>query len=114
MATAEAPMKRESLYAPAAPFAAAMEEWMAIYRKRNRAVRCTKTPQGSTVQMTGLEALARRSGIPARRLRAYQSGESKLIELHNADRLCIALGVALWVLADDFRPMHEWRKRNAA
>jgi len=107
---ATAPMKREMLYAPSAPFAEAMEEWIGERRRRYRAVRNSRTPQGTPVRTNGLEDLARLSRIDARRLRAYQTGESRYISIDNADRLCIALGVALWVLADDFKTMPAWRR----
>jgi len=107
---ATTPMKREMLYAPSAPFAEAMEEWMGAYRRRYRAIRNSKTPQGAPVRTNGIEDLAKLSGIPSRRLRAYQTGESRYISIDNADRLCIALNVALWVLADDFKSMGEWRR----
>lgn len=115
MATAApAPMKREMLFAPSPPFAEAIEEWQAAHRKRWRAMGASTTPQGAPVRANGIEELAKRSRIPARRLRAYVSGESRFIGIENADRLCMALGVALWVLAPEFKAMHEWRKEERA
>jgi hypothetical protein len=113
MATA-APMKREMLYAPSAPFAEAIEEWQAAHRKRWRGIGNSRTPQGTPVRSNGIEALAGLSRIPSRRLRAYTSGESMWISIDNADRLCIALNVALWVLAPEFKTMGEWRKEESA
>jgi DNA-binding Xre family transcriptional regulator len=106
--------KGEALFAPAAPFAQAIGEWQANYRKQPRAVRCARTQPNAPDRKNGIEELARISGVPSRRLRAYQTGESQWIHIDNADRLCMALGVALWVLADDFRTMKAWSKEAAA
>lgn len=107
--------KGEALFAPAAPFAEAINEWQAAWRKRNRGlIRSKRLPKDARYRECGIEELARTSGVPSRRLRAYQTGESQWIHIDNADRLCIALDVALWVLADDFRTMKAWNRETAA
>lgn len=106
--------KSEALFAPAAPFVEAINEWQTSYRKHPRAIRCARTPRDAPNRTNGMEELSRISGVPARRLRAYQTGESQWIHIDNADRLCIALDVALWILADDFRTMGAWRREGLA
>ena len=74
-------MKREYLYAPAGPFAEAIR----VFERR-----------------LPLEELAARSNMGSRDLRRIRDGESIIIELDRADRLAIALGIPLPLLADQF------------
>lgn len=107
-------MKGEALFAPAAPFVIAIREWQTSYRKRPPGIRDPRSRPRAPRRTDGMEELSRVSGVPARRLRAYQTGESQWIHIDNADRLCIALDVALWTLADDFRTMQAWRREGMA
>lgn len=100
------PRKGEQpLYASAAPFREATIQWLEDHHRRQRGTQ----PYAHLCNDpgTGLEQLAARSGIQARSLRAYVSGERQLISLVNADRLSAALGIALWCLADEFLPRGE-------
>ena len=83
-------------YAPAEPFAEAIDLWL----QRNWRL--------------GLTDLARSAGTDVRTLRRYRSGESRHIELRQADKLCMALGIPLRCIAEDFRPHAEWAEEVAA
>jgi hypothetical protein len=91
-------------YAPSQPFADAINEW----------VRCHGTEHTRDDNHNGLEQLAVRAGIPARSLRGYINGERQLITLTNADRLSMALGTSLWVLAPWFGSRRNAMKRVRA
>lgn len=88
----------KELYTPAAPFAAAIQEWTSRHDRR-------MAPPGA--KLPGIQALAHLSGIETRTLRAYTTGERPTISLTNADRLALALNIGLWVLADEFTSRDE-------
>ncbi len=113
---------REMLYAPAAPFAEAIREWLALEARRTaghpfaaittseRHKRARRTPGNPATRYPGIEKLARDARLPSKTLHRYLSGESEWIQLDNADRLTMALGVPLWTLAEEFLPIHEVRR----
>jgi hypothetical protein len=86
------------LYAPARPFAEAIENW----RDHQRMTRTGRD----------LNTLARLANIDARRLRGYISGENQWVELVMADRISLALDVPLPVLAEDFKTMPAWKQEQ--
>lgn len=107
-------VKREMVYASAAPFAAAIDEWIAAHQRRyrsHRPVRDARTALGGALRTTGIEELARRTGMPAKSIRRYQTGESRIISIDNADRLAMALNVPLSLLTEEFVGLGEARKR---
>lgn len=109
--------EREMVYTPAKPFADAIDEWIAEYRRRWRTERMNNplTPQGKPARVSGIEELAHRAGLPARSLRRYQTGESRHISIDAADRLATALGLPLRTIVDDdaeFLPLGELYRRE--
>ena len=99
------------LFAPVAPFAEAIEAWLA-YQERlaggrlNQQVGRNNTTDNVTI--AGLGVLAQMAGSSPRTLNGYRRGEYRLIELRAADRLANALDIPLPLLADDFRPQSAW------
>ena len=109
-------MRNERLYAPAAPFTQAIRDWVRDYQSRQKghpfhAITCQDRPsrpkRGGAAIYPGLEILAQDAGTTSRALRRYLNDEIVWIELKHADRLAMALGIPLWMLADDFRPTRE-------
>jgi hypothetical protein len=104
--------KQPLLYAPAEPFAAAIQTWLryqarlaggalAAGGKSNGAGQCT---------IAGAAVLADMAHVPVRSLWAWCNGDRKHIEQGCADRLAIALDIPLPLLADEFRPLQAWKK----
>lgn len=93
---------QKETYAPSQPFAEAIVEWTRYHGSHH----------GHDHNHKGIEVLAVRARIPARSLRGYVSGERQVISLTNADRLSIALGVALSTLAKDFGTKRQALERS--
>lgn len=96
----------QPLYASAEPFRAEIVIWLDNHYRRYHQDRTPGKGQPFDF-ISGLELLAANAHIPTRSLRAYASGERKLITLTNADRLSMALGISLWCLAEEFLPQGE-------
>ena len=100
--------KRDEVYAPAEPFAAAIDEWLRLYQKRAGTTQFSgitmRNGRKATVFDRGISALEQRTGISSRTLRTYLNGERRWIALGNADKLAIGLGVPLCLLAEEFVP----------
>lgn len=116
---------REMLYAPAAPFAEAIREWLKLEAQRAKGHPFSGVTDGKRRNpgtgrknlYPGIERLALDARLPSKTLHRYLSGESQWILLDNADRLAMALGVPLWVLAEEFtsiRKVREMSKEVAA
>jgi transcriptional regulator with XRE-family HTH domain len=107
--------RRAQLYAPVAPFAAAINEWLGRYQARTGATQFAgitlRNGQKSVMADRGITELANRAGIPARTIRRYIT-DQQWINLQNADKLAIALGIPLCLLADDFRPRRDTMMRD--
>jgi hypothetical protein len=105
----------KELYAPSQPFADAINEWCITHRCRLRDEQLRGISHAPHwFDHPGLEQLAVRANIPARSLRGYVNGERQLITLTNADRLSMALGTSLWVLAPWFGSRRNAMKRVRA
>ena len=112
-------LPREQLYAPAAPFAQAINDWLAQREKEAKAspyygITCRTSRRYRTDvsarrrwKPTGIGQLARRAGLGERALRRYLDGETEWIELDCADRIAMALDIPLWLLADEFVPRSQ-------
>jgi len=116
-------MRNERLYAPAAPFTQAIRDWVRDYQTRQKAnpyhaITCQDRPsrprRGGPAIYPGLELLAQDAGTTSRALRRYLDDEIVWIGLEQADRLAMALGIPLCLLADDFKPTRDTiaRTRN--
>lgn len=112
---------REHRYAPVEPFAQAIEEWL----RRNDAVlqanpfagicselRPNRPRKGRNEKHTGLSEFAKRAEMDPRAIRRYLDREYKWIELDQADRIAMALGIPLWVLAEEFVDRKDRARRQ--
>ena len=106
--------RQERVYAPAAPFAEAIEEWLNVRKRRNRtAVADPRTTGARAHHRVGTRELAARSGVDTRQIARYLTGEAAWIHLNNADKLALAMNIPLWNLADEFKTMPAWRREAA-
>ena len=99
------------LYTPVAPFVEAIDKWLA-YQTQSAGCELRRQYVGpnSMPAVAAIGVLAEMARVSVRTLNDYRNGEVGLIELRKADRLALALDIPLPLLADDFRPMHEWLK----
>jgi len=101
------------LYAPAAPFGAAIDAWLAYQEKL--AGGCLHNQGGRSNHsgmptVAGLTQLAEMAGTSTRGLWAWRNGSRAYIEQGCADRLAIALDIPLPMLATEFKSLNAWRK----
>jgi hypothetical protein len=104
---------REVMFAPAAPFIAAAEEWVANYVQR---LHFQAPAKGMRVppRQHAIRVLAEEAGMNRDLLVAFMNGERDLIGLAQADKLSLALDIPLRSLAEDFYSLDELRRREAA
>jgi len=99
----------DHVYADARPFTEAVNEWLERYQQRTYS-----SPWGwmsKQPRRAGLLELGRRGGMPAREIARIADSEMSVIGIGNADKLAIALDIPLCLLAEDFMPLGEARRR---
>ncbi len=104
MTATQVPGQRgRQLVAPAAPFTAAIVEWC---RRADPAI--AHLPSGERV-VSRLQRLCNEAHIGRVTAERLAAGEYDFIDLARADRVSLAIDVPLSLLAEDFRPLEEWR-----
>ena len=100
------------LYAPAAPFGEAITAWLERQTRiaGGPLAYGTRPNGGGQCSIAGITVLADMAGVPSRSLWAWVTGDRAHIEQNCADRLALALDIPLCLLADEFKPLREWRK----
>jgi transcriptional regulator with XRE-family HTH domain len=113
--------RRECVYAPVEPFAVAIDDWLRRYQASIGAtqfagisLRRPPSPSAHGTRTTrlrdrGIGEIAELTGIPNRTIRRYVNREQAYIAVENADKIAMALGIPLILLAEDFRTLPRWR-----
>lgn len=96
----------EALVAPVEPFVKDIERWLNSYGRRIQAAPWFWLERRDARHI-GITRLAEEARISDKQLRRYLDREAYYIELATADRLAMALGTPLCVLAEDFESMQK-------
>lgn len=101
-------------YTPAAPFAEAINEWLARYASYvNAQPYQTRQAMRATVHDHCIRVLSERSGLHRDTIRRVADGTFEWLTVRQADRLSMGLDVPLRCLTEDFRPMDQWLEAAA-